>query len=858
MKKFKTGLSLTLALVLVLSVAVYAEPAEETVIEEKAAETLAEDVPELPSPENMAADPAPAAEDACAETPAPEDIVPAEDIVPTEATTPAEDAVPAEATAPAEPFIEDQPEAPLNGDTVVDSGSAGENATWTLTGSGDDLTMTISGNGAMTDFQMYRAPWYESYRTKIKAIIVEEGITTIGNASFCDCSNATQLSLPDSLKEVGTYAFYRCAKLDPIVIPNGVTTLKSGAFNGCKSLKTVAIPESMTGTGDHSFTSCTSLKSVTIPDTVTKIDYASFWGCTSLTDITIPDGVTCIDGLAFAECSSLAGLEIPDGVTSIGEFAFRGCTAFTNIELPDSVTDISYAVFEKCSNLKSIKLPKGLTEIGIYTFQDCSSLTNITLPENLTHLGSGTFKGCTGLTSVTVPDGVTDIGAETFFGCSSLTSISLPEDVTGLGDYAFCRCGGLTEITIPKAVTHIDRGAFFACTGLTDITIPEGVTKIGPNAFQECSHLTSVTIPASVKKMEYDNFSRCTSLTSVYFNGSRKAWEALKVSLPSGATVIFPNEADVLRLFGSNRYKTALAIANRLKELNGGAQFGSIVLATGNDYPDALAGGYLANLKKAPLILIRSQSKTSHKDNKMVASWIKANLKKDGTIYVLGSTAAVPAAHVNAVKSGFKVKRLGGKNRFGTDIEILKAAGVKSGKKTFIVTTGYDYPDALCASALNYPLLILNTKKNILTAEQKTYLSGVKNSTFYLIGPKSVVSSDLEKALKSYGTVKRISTNSNPVNRSVQTAQLFTPDAKAAALAISTDYPDGLCGGVLANKLGAPLLLVKSGESTVVNYVKTQEILTGLVYGSSKGAVPDSAVEKVFPTVYEIALLEYK
>ena len=318
-------------------------------------------------------------------------------------------------------------------------------------------------------------------------------------------------------------------------------------------------------------------------------------------------------------------------------------------------------------------------------------------------------------------------------------------------------------------------------------------------------------------------------------------------------------EATSLRLCGSNRYKTSLAIANQLKKQLGLSKFSAIVLATGADYPDALAGGYLASLKNAPIILIRADKPVSHKDNKMVAKWIKANLKSGGTIYVLGSTNAISNNHVNLVKSGFKVSRLGGKNRFGTDIEILKACGVKSGKKTFLVTTGYDYADALCASALSYPLLIVNTKKNIITKEQKDYLAKVKGSTYYILGPTSVVSKDLEKALKSYGTVKRVSTGGNAILRSVQTARQFTPEPKAAALAISTAFADGLCGGVLANKMGASLLLVKSGsESQAAAFVKEKEVTSSIVFGSSDGAVPDKSVQAVFPGIKTIATAEYK
>ena len=135
----------------------------------------------------------------------------------------------------------------------------------------------------------------------------------------------------------------------------------------------------------------------------------------------------------------------------------------------------------------------------------------------------------------------------------------------------------------------------------------------------------------------------------------------------------------------------------------------------------------------------------------------------------------------------------------------------------------------------------------------------MRNSTFYLIGPTSVVSSTLEKALKGYGTVKRISTSGDSITRSVQTARQFTPKTDTIALAISTDYPDGLCGGVLANRHGAPLLLVKGGsESGAVGFVNEKGVTKSYVFGSSQYAVPDASVKKIFPGLDKIDKAEYK
>ena len=308
------------------------------------------------------------------------------------------------------------------------------------------------------------------------------------------------------------------------------------------------------------------------------------------------------------------------------------------------------------------------------------------------------------------------------------------------------------------------------------------------------------------------------------------------------------------RYAGSNRYKTALAVAEQLKKQMGVKKFDAVVLCTGENYPDALAGGYLANVKNAPLLLIRG--KAADKTN--VTKYINNNLNKNGTVYVLGSTKAVPKSWISGIKSSFKIKRLAGSNRWGTNIEILKEAGLYEGMAV-IVTNGYDYTDALCASALNLPLLIVNTKKNILTKDQKAYLKKFnKNLNFNVVGPSSVISDKLVKALKDYGTVTRIATDKDPVNRSVQIAQYYMPRPQTVTLVTSGGFADGLSGGILASRSGGLLLLVKPGkEAKAKAFVKDAGVREGLVLGLTK-AVSDKSVKKILPDVKKIKVHEYK
>ena len=338
-------------------------------------------------------------------------------------------------------------------ETIVASGTCGDNLTWKLD---DEGTLTISGKGAMTEWvNSDSAPW-KTYSNTINKVVIQPGVTSIGGHAFSKCKNLTS-----------------------ITIPEGVTSIGSDAFSGCSSLTSITIPEGVTSIGEYAFYACENLKSITIPKSVTSIGNYAFGGCSSLTSITIPEGVTSIEGGVFYKCSSLTSITIPESVTSIGWYAFQGC-----------------------SSLTSITIPEGVTSIGWYAFQGCSSLTSITIPEGVTSIGKNEFSGCKNLTSITIPEGVTIIEAEAFRGCSSLTSITIPEGVTNIGENAFRGCSSLTSITIPKGVTSIEWGTFRGCSSLTSITIPERVTSIGEYAFYACDGLIDVTYHSTMERWE--------------------------------------------------------------------------------------------------------------------------------------------------------------------------------------------------------------------------------------------------------------------------------------------------------------------------------------------------------------------
>ncbi len=424
------------------------------------------------------------------------------------------------------------------------TGYCGSNVTWTLNDKG---TLTISGEGPMKDYPTYsQVPWY-NYKDNITAVVVEDGVTSIGNYALYQCEKITSITIPSSVTEIGNLAFYYCKGLTELHIASlkdwcevsfGTDVYYSTSkdiklFVQDEEITEIEIPEEITEIKGYTFRNCKYLVSVKIHEGVTKIGRCAFYNCEGIKSITIPSTIEHIGEWAFFYCKGLTELHIPSVELwckmTFDDNVFNNAAAnndvkliddskneeITEITIPGDVTKINGYAFKGCRYLKKIIMHDNVEEIGMGAFSGCRGLTSIEIPKKVTKINESTFSGCSGLTSIDIHEKITSIGRYAFSACSNLKSVTIPETVTSIDDAVFQSCGKLESVTLPKNITKIGQYFFVYCSALKNITIPENVTEIGSYAFQGCSNLTNIIIPEKVKTINFNAFYRCSNLTSV-------------------------------------------------------------------------------------------------------------------------------------------------------------------------------------------------------------------------------------------------------------------------------------------------------------------------------------------------------
>ncbi len=279
------------------------------------------------------------------------------------------------------------------------------------------------------------------------------------------------------------------------------------------------------------------------------------------------------------------------------------------------------------------------------------------------------------------------------------------------------------------------------------------------------------------------------------------------------------------RIAGNTRVDTSLDVADQLKAVTKSNKFNTIVVASGADFPDALTGGYLAAVKDAPIVLVTDTTEAK------VQKYITDNLADGGKIYILGGNNSVSAGFEKAV-SKYDVTRLSGSNRYETNIAILKESGVSN--EEILVATGANYADSISASAVGKPILLVGKS---LTDSQRSYLGTLtSNQVTALGGTNSVSNAVLNAVASSIGGAKtdRVSGN-NRYATSVEIAKKYFGNSVSTVFTTTgKNYPDGLAGGPIAVKLGAPIILVSDNNAdnaAAADYCKNAGVTKSIALG---------------------------
>ena len=381
---------------------------------------------------------------------------------------------------------------------TVYNGSQADLTVWTVydeikvTALGDGL---FKGNKTIRSFYPHHCGWF----------------TTIGAEAFAD-SSVEYVELFGSITEIGDEAFRNCTNITELTLPESLTTIGSGALEGCTGITELTLPESLTTIGAGAFKGCTGIAELTLPASLTSIGSGALEGCTGLEKLTVccdpailpedmADVLTSIDevyisadatGAQVRQLSALVGRPWYDPVPREGEpqsrfvempyeplpgddfwydeeysrlDAYQGYEL--NLILPREIdgvqlTMIGGGMMNRASYgdnydvelpVVSVVIPENYTEIPAYAFSNCDTLETVICYAPIENLSDGTFKGCTNLREVIFVNGVRSLGDYVFSDCLSLEAVYLGAYVENASESAFQDEFGVEYFALEDCIT---------------------------------------------------------------------------------------------------------------------------------------------------------------------------------------------------------------------------------------------------------------------------------------------------------------------------------------------------------------------------------------------------------------------
>lgn len=457
--------------------------------------------------------------------------------------------------------------------TEIASGTLGENEniTWTL---GMDGRLVISGSGTMLDFEQdsneINDSWLK-YRSDIRTVVVNEGVTHIGNRAFENCDRLIEVTLGADVRSIGDDVFNGCTSLLKVTIPEETTTFGAGCFENCTNLSTIYYSGTTQQWGEivkgedwdkgieaylvrcsddiaGSNVVDSSETAASNPDTPVES------GKEAVTWKLYENGTMILSGNGSMKAyenaedapwnesrTKVKHLVIDSGVTNVSKNSFAGCTELKSVSLADTVLTIDEQAFYACSNLNSIVIPDKVQSIGKSAFSG-SGLTSIALSDNLKKIDDSAFTGCSQLTSVSIGYGIKSIGAEAFKDCTNLSTliyngtklkwrfVSKGSDWDkNVGEYTLHCVDNFTVDAYGTAGSGVTWTLYDNSDDTDGLLCIDGTGEVSEATWKEyASQIRTVNIGAGIKGICADAFFDCTNLEKVNYAGTPEQWASIQ------------------------------------------------------------------------------------------------------------------------------------------------------------------------------------------------------------------------------------------------------------------------------------------------------------------------------------------
>jgi len=430
-----------------------------------------------------------------------------------------------------------------------DSGTCGENLTWTYVEA--TKTLTISGSGKMS---VGNYPW-SKYRTDISKVVIENGVTSIGSSAFADCANLYSITIPNTVVNVGSNAFQGIKK---------VIWLTNTPPSGWQYVKGTVnyVPNNQFGTTN---------------DIIVYPFLSSLFEVDGIKYVPVSPSERTCDAIDCVYDESKTEVNINNSV------------AYQGVDM--KVMNVQPYTFYQNPYLQKVNLDVS-GRLSQYALSNCPNLQIALLGNNVTNIDDYAFSNCQKLESIIIPDAVNDIGQYAFSDCSNMTSVHIGEGTNTIGQYAFSCCKSLASINIGDSTRFINQFAFQNCSSLPAIIIPGSVRSIGDNAFSGCKSLKKVIMKEKGEDRDTTFFSNLQVLfkgsdrlvidvckgdqLSFNFNIESYLYGSVTISGPGSSYVVYGKEEEIHK----GKFKRVFEEAGQVSISLSNSSFGSSVHVT--------------------------------------------------------------------------------------------------------------------------------------------------------------------------------------------------------------------------------------------------------------------------------------